>query len=211
MANATRLPCMLTAPVAATSLENTMGYVLTRGEVATEVDAIRATTSQLCTGLSAAQLNWQPDGGRRWSIAQCLEHIARTTMMYGERIEEAIASAPAVAEQDAAYANLAGRWLVWGMEPPAVVKLPTLRTLQPPSTLDPADVRRAFGDSLDYLSTLAARALHIDASATRYANPLARNSRLFNVAAGVLVMLAHTRRHLHQAGRVKAHRDFPAA
>jgi hypothetical protein len=202
---------MLTSPTAATGRETTMGYVLTRGEVATEVEAIRATTSQVCTGLSAAQFNWQPDGGRRWSIAQCLEHIARTTMMYGERIEQAIASAPALKEQDVAYANLAGRWLIWGMEPPALVKLPTLRTLQPPSTLDPVAVRRAFGDSLDYLSTLTARALHTDASATRYSNPLALDSRLFNVATGVLVMLAHTRRHLHQAGRIKAHRDFPAA
>jgi DinB superfamily len=192
-----------------TRLETTMGYVLTRGEVATEVDAIRATTSQLCSGLSATQFNWQPDGGRRWSIAQCLEHIARTTRLYGARLEQAIASAPALTEQDAAYANLAGRWLIWGMEPPALLKLPTQRTLQPPSTLDPAEVRRAFGDSLDYLSTLTAQALHIDASATRYANPLARDSRMFNVATGVLVMLAHTRRHLHQAGRVKAHKDFP--
>lgn len=186
-----------------------MGYLLTRGDVATEVDAIRSTVTRMYDGLSAAQLNWQPDEGRRWSMAQCLDHIARTTMMYGARIEDAIGLAASVPEHTAARANLMGRWLIWGMEPPVLLKMPTRPSLQPASALDPADVRRAFSNSLDYLASLTDRALHIDATATRYSNPLARDSRLFNVPTGILVMLAHTRRHLHQAGQVKAHKSFP--
>jgi hypothetical protein len=187
-----------------------MSYVLTRGEVATQLDAIHAKTSEVCAGLDAARMNWQPDGGRRWSIAQCLDHLAKTTRLYGGSLDEAISAAPAGVEREAAHPNLMGQLLIWSMEPPARLRMPTQASLQPPSMLDPADVRRAFSDSLDYLSTLAARALRIDASRVKYANPLARNTRMFNIATGVLVMLAHNRRHLEQAHRVRQHRDFPA-
>jgi hypothetical protein len=187
-----------------------MAYVLTRGEVATQLDAIHAKTSEVCAGLDASQLNWQPDGGRRWSIAQCLDHLAKTTLLYGRRIEEAISAAPAGAERESAEPNMAGRLLIWSIEPPARLRVPTQPSLQPPSTLDPAEVRRAFSDSLDYLSALAASALRVDAARVKYANPLARDTRLFNVATGILVMLAHNRRHLEQAQRVRQRKDFPA-
>jgi len=186
-----------------------MSYVLTRGEVATQLDEIRAKVTDVCSGLDAAQFNWQPDGGRRWSIAQCLEHLTRTTRLYGARLDQAIDAAVPGEERPVAYPNFLGRLLIWSIEPPARIRLPTQPGLQPPSSLDPVDVRRAFSDSLDYVSTLAARALCIDASRVRYANPLAHDIRTFNVATGVLVMLAHDRRHLEQARRVRQHRSFP--
>jgi hypothetical protein len=187
-----------------------MANVLSRGEVATQLDAIHAKVTDICSGLDSTQLNWQPDGGQRWSIAQCLDHLAKTTTLYGASLEKAIDSAPAGDEREAAYPNLLGLILIWSMEPPARIRLPAKAGLQPPSVLDPAGVRRAFSDSLDYLSNLAARALRIDASRVRYANPLAGNIRAFNVATGILVTLAHNRRHLHQALRVRQHRNFPA-
>lgn len=184
-----------------------MSYILTRGEVATQLEAIRGRTQAVCANLDPARMNWQPDNGR-WSIAHCLDHLARTTRLYGERLEQAIDAAPVTDEQDAAFPNLPGRLLIWSLEPPSRLRMPTKPALQPPSTLDPADVRRAFGESLDYLSDLTARALRIDASRTRYANPLAGDTRMFNVATGILVMLAHDRRHLHQAERVRQHSAF---
>lgn len=187
-----------------------MSNVLSRGEVATQLDAIHAKVNGICSGLDAAQLNWQPDGGQRWSIAQCLDHLAKTTTLYGASLEKAIDSAPAGHERDTAYPNLLGLLLIWSIEPPARIRIPAKPGLQPPSTLDPAGVRRGFSDSLDYLSNLSARALRIDASRVKYANPLAGNIRAFNVATGILVMLAHNRRHLHQALLVRQHRNFPA-
>jgi hypothetical protein len=187
-----------------------MSNVLSRGEVATQLDAIHAKVTGICSGLDAAQLNWQPDNGQRWSIAQCLDHLAKTTALYGASLEEAIDSAPAGHERDEAYPNFLGLLLIWSMEPPVRIRIPAKPALQPPSTLDPAGVRRGFSDSLDYLSNLSARALRIDASRVKYANPLAGNIRAFNVAAGILVMLAHNRRHLHQALLVRQHRNFPA-
>ncbi len=186
-----------------------MPYVLTRGEVATQLDAIRAMTSEVCAGLDGAQFNWQPDGGRRWSIAQCFDHLAKTTTLYGRRIDEAIEAETIGLERVEAHPNLMGHLLIWSIEPPSRIRVPTQSSLQPPSTLDPGEVRRAFSDSLDHLASLTGRALHVDASRVKYRNPLARDTRLFNVATGILVMLAHNRRHLEQARRVRQHKDFP--
>lgn len=187
-----------------------MPSVLSRGEVATQLDTIRAKASEATAGLNRTQLNWQPDGGRRWSIAQCLDHLARTTRLYGQRIEEAIEAAPAGEERREAHPDLMGRFFIWVMEPPNQLRTRTQAALQPPSELAPEEVRRSFGDSLDYLATLTARALCVDASRVRYRNPLAGDTRFFNLATGILVMLAHDRRHLEQALRVRRHKNFPA-
>jgi hypothetical protein len=187
-----------------------MSYLLTRSEVATQIDGIRSQADEVCAGLDEVRLNWQPDAGRRWSIAQCLDHLARTTDLYGQRLEEAIAGAATGEERESASANLMGRFLIWSMEPPSRVRMPTKPALQPPSALNGPDVLRAFGESLDYLSRLTASALRVDASHVRYRNPLAGDTQMFNLATGVLVMLAHNRRHLEQAEKVRRHRDFPA-
>ena len=186
-----------------------MPYVLTRGEAESQLDVIRGRANQLLAGLDPIQFNWQPDRGRRWSIGQCLEHLSRTTMTYGERIDAAIAAAPPAGEQSSAVPGLLGRWMIWTMEPPALLRLPTRAALQPHSGLDPDDVRRRFSDSLRYAAEVAARALQIDASRTKFANPFLNGMRAFDVATGVLVMLAHNRRHLAQAEKVRQHRDFP--
>lgn len=186
-----------------------MPYVLTRGEVATQLDAIHARVTEVCAGLDAQQMNWRPEGGRRWSIAQCLDHLAKTTVEYGRRVEEAIDAAPELPERPEAHPGLAGRLLIWSIEPPSRIRVPTKASLRPPATLEPAVVRRAFSDSLDYLSALAAHALRVDAARIRYRNPLIGDLRLFDVVTGVLVILAHNRRHIEQARRIRRHRDFP--
>ena len=55
-------------------------------------DADRAAET-LCAGLSDEQFHWQPDGGRGWSIAQCLEHLAAINDLYGGSIRQAVDAA----------------------------------------------------------------------------------------------------------------------
>jgi hypothetical protein len=186
-----------------------MPYVLTRGEAETQLDMIRGRANQLLAGLDASQFNWQPDGGRRWSIGQCLEHLAIVSTVYGESIDAAIAAAPKVREQSSITPGLAGQWMIWTMEPPVLVRIPTRRALKPPSNLDPVAVRARFSESLRFASELAARAMCIDARRTRFANPILGGNRMFDVAAGILIILAHNRRHLAQAEKVRQSRNFP--
>lgn len=186
-----------------------MPYVLTRGEAETQLDMIRGRANQVLAGLDASQFNWQPDGGRRWSIGQCLEHLARMSTAYGGSIGAAIDKAPKVAEQRVIIPRLFGRWMVWTMEPPSLLRLPTRQEMKPPVILDPADVRRRFSESLQFASDLAARAMLVDARHTTFENPILGGFRMFDVASGILIILAHNRRHLAQAEKVRQSRHFP--
>lgn len=164
-----------------------MNYTFTRENVGQQLAAIRTRAQALTIGLDESALNWQPDGGRQWSIAQCLHHLALTTEMYAQALDVAIDAAPAATPGASATPNLLGRLLIWAIEPPVRFGVPARPELMPPSRH----------------SALAERALRIDAGRARYANPLAGDIQSFNVVTGVMVMLAHNHRHLVQAERVR--------
>lgn len=181
-----------------------MDYTLTPHNVETQLAAIRARAHAVTDGLDGTALNWQPREGRAWSIAQCLHHLALTSDLYADALEAAIAQASARAATTPMRPNLLGRWFIWVIEPPNVVKAPARKDLMPPSEFGVAAVRCHFESSLDRLAQIATRAMAVDAEQARYKNPLANGSTLFNVVTGVMVMLAHNRRHLGQAERVRA-------
>jgi len=43
----------------------------------------------LAGNLSDAELNWQPNAGKSWSIGQCLEHLAATNTLYEGAMRDA--------------------------------------------------------------------------------------------------------------------------
>ena len=47
-----------------------------------EVDAVEADARMLVEQLSFEQANWQPNDGKGWSIAQCLDHLAKINRLY---------------------------------------------------------------------------------------------------------------------------------
>ena len=189
----------------------TPSYELTDANVAEQISGIRATLNRLLSALTPSQLNWQPDGGARWSIGQCLDHLTKSADIYSAPIADAIAAAPPAAGTPA-RPNLLGRGFIWFIEPPVRVKTPAPGTARPlASTFDPALVRSEFERTLAVLETLASRARQVDSGRARFANPFAGGRRVFNIATGIMVLLAHARRHLLQAEQVKARPDFPSA
>ncbi len=185
-------------------------YDLTEANVASQLAEIHATLNRLMAGLTAGQLNWQPDNGARWSIGQCLDHLTKAADIYSAPIADAIAAAPP-ARATVARPNPLGRAFLWFIEPPVRLKTPAPGTSHPASTFDPALVRSEFERTLAELQTLASRAVMVDSGRVRFANPFAGGRRVFNVATGIIVLLAHARRHLLQAEQVKARADFPSA
>jgi hypothetical protein len=184
-------------------------YVLTEENVAGQVRDIRELLDALCAGLSPTQLNWQPDGGRRWSVGQCLDHVTKTTYLYNSHLEEAVTGAPRQ-PTPAARPNVLGRAFIWMIEPPARIRVRAPQTVQPSFSFDLEHLLAEATGALAQLQELTSRTVQVDSGRLRFANPFLRGSRVFNVATGVLVMLAHTRRHLIQAERVKAMTDFPS-
>src|SRR5688572_18929262 len=60
-----------------------------------EIDRLDRAADTLSSPLSDTQFYWQPDGGRAWSIALCLEHLATANRVYSTVIRGAVDAARA--------------------------------------------------------------------------------------------------------------------
>src|SRR5687767_7660343 len=101
-------------------------------------DADRAAES-LSAGLSEHQFHWQPDGGRSWGVAQCLEHLATINVLYGGAVQSGIELARRNGWQRAGplTPGFFGRKFIASQEPP--VK----RRVGAPSKVRPVHSSRA--------------------------------------------------------------------
>jgi hypothetical protein len=95
-----------------------------RVELMAELTKLAFEVSTLATPLDEAQFNWQPDGGRAWSVAQCLDHLTRANRVYLDAIEEGVRKALAEGESPSPplQPGRLGRWFINSLEPPARIK-----------------------------------------------------------------------------------------
>ncbi|MEZ5288890.1 MAG: DinB family protein [Vicinamibacterales bacterium] len=177
------------------------------------VGAVEADARAVMAGLDAPAANWQPDEGRAWSVAQCLDHLARTNEMYARSVLDDVRAA---ARRDAGrYApprpGFFGRKFVASLEPPVRrrFKAPTAQvTPAPVSALDPGEVLARYLASHAGYYELADLAATLDPNTTRVWNPFVRWVPM-RVATVLHVIPAHDRRHLWQARNVLAQPSFP--
>ncbi len=64
----------------------------TPAEFVAELDRQAAQAQELANGLGEPALNWQPKGGKGWSILQCLDHLAIMNAKYVKALQDAVAS-----------------------------------------------------------------------------------------------------------------------
>ena len=163
--------------------------------------------------LTDAQFGWRPGPGR-WSVGECLNHLAIATGLMLERVRPALERGRA--EQRTGMPpfglGMVGGWFTRLMEAPGKRPMPAPGNFVPPSDAPKAQVLAAFRAVEQKLSNtlIAARGLALDrikaASAARGGGWI----RL-NVAAWFAATLAHQRRHVAQARRVTETPGFPAA
>jgi DinB superfamily len=112
-------------------------------ELVSELERQSGQARSLAATLSDAALNWRPNGGKSWSVAQCLDHLAIMNRMYLKALHDAVDNNrdqldPRRAQsgrQDGSYAGFIGT-----EEPPPKFKLPAPKKLAPPSKLSGAVV-----------------------------------------------------------------------
>jgi hypothetical protein len=160
--------------------------------------------------LSDAQFHWQPDGGRRWSVAQCLEHLAIGAEVYAAPMRAAIERAHQ--ERSVRRGPFApgffGRRFVNSLEPPVRFRGRAPKAIVPGSSLSRAEILSRFHGSHADLNALAREAAVIDANRTTFQNPFLKMVQM-KVSTAFQVINAHDRRHLWQAEQVIARPDFP--
>ena len=181
-------------------------------DLVTQAEAARAEARALCDGLSDAQLLWRPAPGA-WSIAECLDHLARAGSWFvkqaGHGLEQA--RARGLRAEGAYRLRPFDRFAASVLEPPVrYLRASAPQGAVPTSISDPRAVLAAFERLQD---SLAERVRECDGWDLRRARARSPWHPAIELSLGglLLVTLAHERRHLWQARRVREHEAFPRA
>jgi DinB superfamily len=170
--------------------------------------AVDQEAINLYAGLTEDQLAWSSRPGR-WSIAQNLSHLRRTTEVFLPAVDATLeASKTRKLQSPGPFTlNLYGRFMVWRMDSRPILKMRAPKAIRP----------RLLGtcaEELDHflIAQAALRQRIEDAegfhlTAIRFPSPLASCVRV-NLLEFFSLCNAHSRRHLKQAHRVR--RSLPS-
>jgi hypothetical protein len=171
---------------------------LREATLAVDLEAIN-----LCAGLTEEQLSWSPRPGR-WSIAQNLSHLRRTTEVFLPAVDATLeASRNRKLHSPGPFRlNLYGRIMVWRMESRPILKM------RAPKAIRPRLLGSCVAELDHFLIAQAALRQRIEdaegfhLTAIRFPSPLASCFRV-NLLEFFSLCNAHSRRHLRQANRIR--------
>jgi hypothetical protein len=175
------------------------------GRILADLQSNEVALTDVTAGLSDAELRWQPDNGRGWSILQCVEHLALTNASYTAAMGETLRSPKAAncAGRGDIRPSAAGALFLKKLEPPVKTKVRAPRPLIPTVDKTTTDVLSAFARTHQQIRDLIGTAARLDLNRLRFRNPFLPILRL-RVGTAFLIMPAHERRHLWQAKNVRA-------
>ena len=177
--------------------------------IISESEASNAAASELVTGLNEEQLNWRP-GAEKWSIAQCLDHLAVSSSKFDQYFETALGRGRSkwpVSSPPAYQPTRMGAWLIRQLEPVTGRNLPAPKVFRPSSS----DIQGALQKFLDQQETFlnfVRSADGVDFNKTRLRSPVTPFMR-YSLADAFDITVVHTRRHLGQARKVRETPGFP--
>jgi len=174
-----------------------------------QLDGIKRDGEAIAAGLSDAQLNWHPGEGR-WSIGQCLNHLNVGVTMVLPAFDRAIAEGRAQGQTSMGPFRYGwfSRLAIWSMEPPPRFRMKTPMKQSAGTTHRAADVLPEFARVRAQLAERMRQADGLDLARVRTISPVNRMIRL-PLGAYFHFILAHDRRHLWQARRIRAAAGFP--
>lgn len=183
----------------------------TPAELVSELERQSEQAQTLTSGLNESALNWQPNGGKSWSVAQCLDHLAIMNRMYLKALHDAVANNEDQLEPRKLPIQPSGwfmRWFIGTEEPPPKFKLPAPKKLAPPSKHSGAVV----GDFVALQKQLVDFVREwgeADLNDLKMKNPLAPIELKLDTA--LMIVSYHNRRHLWQAENAKKNAEFPGS
>jgi hypothetical protein len=181
-------------------------------DVFNQIDAADHAGDALLSALSDTQFHWQPDSGRAWSIAQCLDHLGNMNAAYGAAMRTAVdrARSQGWRRTGPIASSRAGRWFIASQEPPVKRKVRSPSSVIPQSTKSRAEVMSHYHNAHAGIRQLIHDCADIDVNRATFKNPFLPLIRV-RVGTAFRILAAHDRRHLWQAEQVKGARGFPGA
>jgi hypothetical protein len=176
-----------------------------------QIDAIKRDAERLMAGLTDNQFNWRP-GPLRWSIAECISHLEIVGRNHLTNIDAAIdrARSHRLYGTGPFKYGFVETWFVHANEPPPKVRMKSPKAAKPLSFQPRKGLSTRFMVLQDELEDRVHQANGLDLARTRVNSPFVRVFRM-SLGSCLAFLTAHERRHVWQAGQVRAHPDFPAA
>jgi hypothetical protein len=172
-----------------------------------EIDEADSRVTVLTSRLTEVQATWQPNGGARWSVAQCLEHIAKTNQTYLESLNAARSKARS-GHTPFRTAGWFSSFFLKRVGPQVTLKIKAPKKITPQPHATKADAIGQYEQANDNLRRFVLETAQLDLCGARFNNPYVPGLN-FTIATGLLIMAAHTRRHLNQAEQVLQAPAFP--
>lgn len=173
-------------------------------QLTSELSAIRTRAKELVSGLTPEQLTLRP-APAKWSIAECLAHLNLTAAAVQPRIASAIERGKKDGWTGSGpfSPGLMGRLMIWIAEPPPKFRLRAPKGIVPEiSHGDPAQVVSEFMMVQDGWERLIRDCEGLDQKRVKVSS-LFPGLPPVRLAAPIPWMMAHQRRHLWQAEKVK--------
>ncbi|HMF89115.1 MAG TPA: DinB family protein [Candidatus Angelobacter sp.] len=164
---------------------------------------------RIAGGLTDAQGNWQPRE-TAWSVAQCLDHMARGNTLYAAALRQALneTGAERVPAHGPIQPGWFGRYFIRTLDAPPNRKMQAPKKIVPASQIAIREALQAFLRSQEDMRGVIRDGAGFDLNRIRFRNPFVGFLR-FTVGTGLLIIAAHNRRHLWQAQRVLECPGFP--
>jgi hypothetical protein len=178
--------------------------------VAAEIEKNNHAARQLAADLSESQLNWTPSP-ERWSVAQCLDHLAVTGGQFKNYFSGAIAQGREKWPTTAPVAykpSFVGAWLIKQVVPEATRKVTAPKVFRPSTSAIADPLGKFLNQQEDFLSFVT-QAEGVDYNKVRLRSPVTPLMR-YSLADAFVVTVVHGWRHLEQARRVRETPGFPA-
>ncbi len=169
-----------------------------------------ADARQLVAGLSDEQLNWSssPD---KWSMAQCLDHLATTTKQFEPYLSSAISRGREkwlVNDAVPYKPSLVGGWLARQVMPQTKRGFPAPKAFRPAQSNITGSLERFLEQQAALLNFVRA-ANGVNYNKVRLRSPVTPLMR-YSLADAFVVTVFHAQRHLGQARRMRETPGFPA-
>lgn len=165
---------------------------------------------QLVSSLSESQLNWKP-APDKWSIAQCLDHLAVTSGKFDPYFTAALAGARKkwpVRIAPAYRPSWMGGWLIKQVAPETGRNLPAPKVFRPSESSNIHASLESFLEQQERFIKFVRDTNGVDYNKTRLRSPVTPLMR-YSLADAFVVTVVHGQRHLAQARRVRETSGFP--
>ena len=173
-------------------------------QLADAIDRADQEGAAIAARVTDEEFHWKPDNGRRWSIGECLDHLATINRLYSAAVRTAVDAArqKGWTRRGPAIPGFFGKKFVASQEPPVKTRLRSPERVQPKPSRSRDEIMRAYHDAHDEVRRLIADCATIDTNRAKFSNPFLSVIKV-RVSTGLNVMPAHDRRHLWQAAEVE--------